>query len=245
MPRQGQRVLVLASVLGLVILIGTRSADAHPSDSETLTIDLLLSTDGLLTIDAAMNPGPSYDLHQSESDRADVAAAVIESLGIDPANASINAALSDRYHEVGFVVRLREPYTNGSRGELQVESTRLQQIAAARNIKRLKLALCDTFTSDAARVSSPFVIAASATAPGREPDPQRIERYGCRVWEFGQTDTPVSIAARLVPRSLATTGGGLPSVAIGALLICFGFALCVTSRRARGSITSGPIRPYT
>jgi hypothetical protein len=115
-----------------------------------------------------------------------VAAAVIESLGIDPANATINAALRDRYHEVGFVVRLREPYANGTHRDLRVETRRLQQIAAARNIERLKLALCDTFASDSSSVSSPFAVAVSATAPGRDPDPERfravwVSRLGTRI----------------------------------------------------------------
>ena len=159
-PMNPRFFLVFLFALVLVLLCKTRPVAAHASDFETLTIDFLLTTDGLSAIDAALNsaPGPSYEPFPSEEERRSVAVAVLGSLGIDLAKADINAAMSDRYHEVGFTVRLREAYTNAGSGELRIETAQLQRIASERKVKHLKVSLCDTngdsFTASGMRTDS-------------------------------------------------------------------------------------------
>jgi hypothetical protein len=213
----------------------------HTLDFETLTIDLLLTTDGLSVIDAALvaAPGPSYEPFPSEQDRHTVAVAVLQSLGIDPTNANINAAMSDRYHEVGFTVRFATPYTNAGRAEFRLDTGQLQRIVAERHLKQLKVAACDAdgdrFTATGSRVPSPFAVQASATAPGRDPDvaSARAERLGCIVWALEPTGAPVSIRARVVARTLASTGGGITPIGAAAILIGVGLALCLATKRRR------------
>ncbi|MEO8694852.1 MAG: hypothetical protein ABI658_15100 [Acidimicrobiales bacterium] len=166
-------------------------------------------------IDAALNsaPGPSYEPFPSEDERRDVASAIIQSVSVDPANTSINAASSDRHHEVGFTVRVREAYSNAGRGELRIDTAQLQRLAAERRVKHLKLSLCDT-TGD------------SFTASGSE-------RLGCVVWDLEPTGAPVSIRARVASRTLAATGDDLSALGAAMPLICIGFAFCFAAKRCR------------
>ena len=77
-----------------------------------------------------------------------MATEVLDALGVPRDDADINAAKSDRYHEVGFTVRLRQAFTNGSAGgAVHVRSERLQLIAAAAS-ERLKLEMCPVDASD-------------------------------------------------------------------------------------------------
>jgi hypothetical protein len=111
--------------MALALAATAQLASAHPSDPSTLTLDLLVDRKGLRVIDAAAQAA-TYDQRPSESQRLIVATAVLDALGVSRDDSDINAAKSDRYHEVGFTVRLRQPFANGSargRGRRSVRAT--------------------------------------------------------------------------------------------------------------------------
>jgi hypothetical protein len=175
--------------IALVLVATAQPASSHASDASTLTLDLLVDRKGLQVIDAAAQAA-TYDQRPSESERMIVATEVLDALGVPGDGVDINAANSDRYHEVGFTVRLRQPFSNGSaRGAVHVRSERLQQIAAAAS-ERLKLEVCPVDVSDPRL--TPRI---DADHPGR--DPQNYEREDCTVWSLGRSDPPVTLTARV------------------------------------------------
>jgi hypothetical protein len=236
MRARGRWLVTLLGVCGFLAFDAT-PASAHPSDFDTLTIDLLLTPRGVEVIDAALvaAPGPSYLPLPSEDDRRNVAGAILDTLGIKPSRASIDAARSERYHENGFTIRLTDGFSNAGRGELQLETGRLQEIAAARRLSRLKVAVCDASAENLSTILSALTVDVSASRPGRGPDPNpsRGERADCTVWDIAPNDAPVRVRARVVPLALASTGGGQRSARTATVLICIGLALSVAARRLR------------
>src|SRR5713226_1913250 len=106
--------------IAVVLAAIAQPASAHPSDASTLALDLLVDRKGLQVLDAAAQAA-TYEQRTSESQRKIVATEVLDALGMPLDSADINAANSDRYHEVGFTVRLRQAFTNGSAiGAVQV-----------------------------------------------------------------------------------------------------------------------------
>ncbi len=181
--------LTLACI-ALLLAATAQPASAHYSDPSTLTLDLLVDGKGLQVIDAAAQAA-TYDQRPSESQRLIVATEVLDALGVARDVADVNAAKSDMYHEVGFTVRLRQPFTNGSiRGAVHVQSGRLQQIAAAAS-ERLKLEVCPVDVSDPRL--KPRI---DADRPGRD-QPKGYGREGCTAWSLGRDDPFVTLTARV------------------------------------------------
>jgi hypothetical protein len=56
-------------------------ADGHPSDLNTLTLDLILDRGGVSLIDAAANHA-TYDDAPTAAQRSDIAIAVLDALGV-------------------------------------------------------------------------------------------------------------------------------------------------------------------
>jgi hypothetical protein len=233
--------LLVALATGLPLSISVRPASAHPSDFETLTLDLLLGPEGLQAIDAAVvsQPGPSYDPIPSEDDRRAVATTVLQALGIPADDAHIDATMSERYHEVGFTISLDQPFASAGDGSLRFETGPLEGIARDTGLKRLKLAVCDGWPDPLVDVrretpSRPasFTLRVDARSPGRESDQERQERPGCRVWErIPAADDELSIRARVTPTDRAETSNNLKSIALGALLLTFALGFVVWMRR--------------
>ncbi|CAN5864757.1 hypothetical protein BH23ACT4_BH23ACT4_10660 [soil metagenome] len=97
-------------VVWMALVVGTPlTANAHPSDFQTLTIDLLFGADGLEAIDAAVvqSSGPSYEPFPSSELRQRVAEDVLNAMGLAELPLSIDSELSARYHEVGWPDPLR------------------------------------------------------------------------------------------------------------------------------------------
>ncbi len=179
--------------IALVLAATAQPASAHASDASTLTLDLLVDQQGLRVIDAAAQAA-TYNLRPSESQRLIVATEVLDALGVARDDADINAAKSERNHEVGFTVRLRRPFTNGSaRGAVYVRSKRLQQIAAVAS-ERLKLEVCPVDVSDPRL--KPRI---DADHPGHDPVQlaAHYDREDCTVWSLGRSDPPVALTARV------------------------------------------------
>jgi hypothetical protein len=129
----------------------------------------------------------TYDQRPSELQRRDAAGQVLTALAVPTGHAVVNAAGSDRYHEVGFTITLTPPL-DASRGrEVRVESAGLQSLAGA-NDERLKLEICPVVG-----LNPPLNLRIRADRPGRAPDLRASERERCEIWTFGATDPPVTI----------------------------------------------------
>src|SRR5262245_56831671 len=115
-------------------------AAAHPSDFATLTLDLLVGPDGLEAIDAAVveSAGPSHQPFPTSELKLAVATDVLGALHVPLDQVEIDGETSERYHEVGFLVRFHEP-SFGTELPLSIDTTDLQRIAADRDMSGLKL----------------------------------------------------------------------------------------------------------
>ena len=158
--------------IAFALIVNPKPATAHSSDFETLTVDLILTSGGLVAIEGAVNlsPGPNYEPYPTDETREATAAAVMRTLGIDVADVSVHSGDS-RYHEVGFAVRPPAPLASERNGTLRFDTSALQRIAAERKLKHLKLSVCDadgdTYTTTGVQVVTPNVITAIATSTGR------------------------------------------------------------------------------
>jgi hypothetical protein len=198
---------IVLSPLGLV----SAPATAHPSDFSTLTLDLLIGPDGLKAIDAAVveSAGPSYAPFPTSELRQAVATDVLEALHVPLDQVDIDAETSERYHEVGFLVRFHEP-SLGTELPLSIDTTDLQRIAADRNLSRLKLSVCgvtaETRVPDQSTLSRLDI---QASQSGQHPRAEPRDRQACSVWALTTTDQPVSILIK--PSPTGTTSAEVPS----------------------------------
>lgn len=188
-------------------------ATAHPSDFATLTLDLLIGPEGLEAIDAAVveSAGPGYQRFPSSESRDAVATDVLEALRVPLDQVDIDAEHSERYHEVGFLVRFHEP-SLGTAMPLSIDTTDLQLIAAGRDLSRLKLSVCGITAGNkgpSQRTLSGLDVQASQPGqPPATPYPGN-DRQACSVWALTTTDQPVSIVIN--PRPSGTTSTAVPS----------------------------------
>lgn len=227
-PAQRAGFLPILIAVG-VLLAGSNphSAFAHPSDFETLTLDLIVGTHGLQSIDAAVvvSSGPGYEPFPSTELKRNVAKRVLSALGLPDSAVDIDASHSERYHEVGFFVSLGD-YQSGRRSILNLGTQVLQEISDDLGLVRLKVSVCgidaDVFSA----------LEITGSQPGRMPFDDRQERAPCHVWDVEPGKSPVRItvgskslaspgfsAARLVVGSTAVVLLGLVAIAAGRLAI--------------------------
>jgi len=113
-------------------------ATAHPSDFETLTLDLLVGPRGLEVIDAAVveSGGPSYEPFPTSDVKRDVALKVLGALDVASNGVVVDPEVSARYHEVGFLVRFKDP-SLGAESPLRINTAELQELVADETLCRL------------------------------------------------------------------------------------------------------------
>lgn len=203
------------------------AARAHPSDFRTLTIDLIYGRQGLETIDAAVveATGPSYEPFPSVEVRQSIGEVVLGALGLSASGATIDAELSERYHEVGFTVSFAAPRP-GQGAPLEFDTAQLQTIATDTNLDRLKLSVCAIDSI----LFSQLVI--DSSRPGREPDDSTSERDYCQIWEVDVEESPVSfiVSSPILP---ITGFRPLPVLAAGLALLTMGCVILRQHRRSR------------
>jgi hypothetical protein len=205
MGRQGRGRARLTSKIFFVGLLPLGSltlaspVSAHPSDFETLTLDLLMGPRGLESIDAAVVPGTTYEPFIASEVKRDVAMEVLDALDLPMSGVDIDAEMSERYHEVGFLVRFDEL---GARVTLSIATVDLQAIVDDRRLGRLKLSVCGV--TQGAEPSEEVLSQADVQASERGRQPVGLEREACEVWVLEPANTPVSIA---ITQPRAAAGG--------------------------------------
>jgi hypothetical protein len=192
-------------------------ATAHPSDFETLTLDLLVGPRGLEVIDAAVveSGGPSYEPFPTSDVKRDVALKVLGALDVASNGVVVDPEVSARYHEVGFLVRFKNP-SLGAESPLRIDTTELQELVADETLSRLKLSVCGV--AEGANSPDPGALSAldiRATQPGRPP--AGLDREACEVWTLTPSDQPVSIVVK--PKAAAETGVGVVRATVTALIV--------------------------
>jgi hypothetical protein len=232
---EGQRIasLVAGIVLSpLGLLASAPPATAHPSDFATLTLDLLVGPDGLEAIDAAVveSTGPGYEPFPTSESKQAVATDVLEALHVPLDQVDIDAETSERYHEVGFLVRFNDP-SLGADAPLSIDTTDLQRIASDRNLRHLRLSVCSV--TDGPQSPGQHTLAdldIQASQPGQPPTGQ--DRPACEIWRLTPTDPPVAI--EIVPSTAAGSGFGLAQATVVALTVVFGsIAVFILGSRIR------------
>lgn len=206
--------LVMACALSFVVS-GPSPASAHPSDFETLTIDLLFGADGLYVIDAAVveSSGPSYLPGPTTELRKRVARRILEALGLSDIPFDIDLENSERYHWVGFTIRFHDPSLD-RRPMLQFSTLPLQDIVADLDLKQLKLTICHGYSDSL--------------------DPRDIGRrigneIGCNGRFLTPGDEPHSITV-MTREELPMTGVPITTLVAGGLVISVGGLALVTVR---------------
>lgn len=202
-------------------MLSSSPASAHPSDFETLTVDLVFTSSGLHLVDGAVveSEGPAYDPFPTAQLRETVALAVLDAVGLNLADVSVDALSSERYHQVGFTIRLVEsPSEDHTRINLNSQS--LQVIAGSHGMKWLKLSIC----GQDEEVFGALVLESKTSS--RQPNPQSQERRHCAVWRVGVEEEPIMVSAILpsLPRTGFETS---PFVPIALLAVVVGFAAVV------------------
>lgn len=210
------RLWLLAMCLVLLLAIPGMGR-AHPSDFETLTIDLIFGPRGLVAIDAAVveSTGPSYEPGPTIELREDVARRLLESLQLATIPVETDFENSERYHWVGFTVRFPDP-SLGDRPSLTIDSGSLQDIAADIGLEHVKLSVCHT-DSDSV---DPRDLSEVSTQSG---DP------GCQVWRLTPQERAISTTITLA--GLPATGVPLlPAVAASTIILLAGLVLLLATR---------------
>jgi hypothetical protein len=213
------------------VAVGCASAapvDAHPSDFRTLTVDLVVGDGGLETVDAALVPadGQTFEPFPSVDARRAVASRVIAALALPADGATVDAENSERYHEVGFTIRVDARV--GAAWDGRVDTAPFQQIVADEGLDRLKLSVCE------AGVVIPGVapdLTVVATRPGRT-GVSPNDREGCTTWALGAHEDPVTIAVG-GPTTLAATGTGPLALVLGASALVLGVLLIMVGQDGR------------
>jgi LPXTG-motif cell wall-anchored protein len=203
-------------------------ATAHPSDFRTLTLDLIFGPEGLEAVDAAVveATGPNYEPFPSAELRQAVAEKVLAALDVGNSSASIDAEMSERYHQVGFLVTFEEPRP-GQGEAFRFDTDQLQAIAKDTNLDWLKLSLCaeDSETFNELEIQ--------ASTDGRAPADNTSERSWCQIWNLGTTDAPVTISVR--SSVLPMTGLPVVSAGIAGLVLLAGGLLILRRQRSTSS----------
>ena len=243
-PGAMRRLVGCCGLAVLVIAGSPESVAAHPSDFETLTVDLLLGARGLEVIDAAVVAGPEYEPFPTPEQRRSIAEQIVAAIGISQDLTRVDAGMSDRYHEVGFTIHLQRPLSNAKRAALRIDTAPLQRIAANAKVEWLKVTFCDRSRRDPLWPSTPSTTIATAESlkllvddepPGRSPNTSRQERPGCRVWRLTADDASLTLTARLVPSASAKPGAStFPGSNAVAALVVIGLAVCALAYRRRG-----------
>lgn len=211
--------LCLLSMCLVLLLVVPGAARAHPSDFETLTIDLILGPRGLEAVDAAVveSAGPSYEPGPTTELRETVVRRVLESLQLATVPVDIDRENSERYHWVGFTVRFPDP-SLGDRPSLTIDSRPLQDIAADIGLEHVKLSICHT---SAASVDPRDL--SEMSAQSGEP--------GCQVWRLTPEGPAISNTIRL--SGLPATGiPVLPASVVSTIFLSTGLLLLATSTRS-------------
>lgn len=231
-PEVCRRGLTSVSILLLLSVAVALPAEAHPSEFDTLTLDLLIGVEGLRWVDAAVveSAGPGYEPFPSPEKRHDVAVGVFEALEMPLEQVEIDADASARYHEVGFLAEFRQP-SLGSNSVLRIDTADLQRLIADAGLERLKLSVCGVTQNPES--SDPAVLTALdvlATQSGRSAT--GLDRPGCDVWALTAADAAVSITVRAeAPRDPGLNGILIPTAALAALLIAVVLLSVVRIRR--------------
>jgi hypothetical protein len=172
-------------------------ATAHPSPFETLTLDFLIGPKGLEIIDAAVveSSGPSYQPFPTSEFKRDVAVDVLNALHLSVSGVEIDAEMSVRYHEVGFLVRFYEP-SLAATAPLSLNTAGLQEIVADRGLSHLRLSVCGVADGSDSPDQATFAgLDIQASQDSRLPaGPGRAT--ACEVWALDPTDKPVSIVIK-------------------------------------------------
>jgi hypothetical protein len=188
----GVGAVVVAVVAAMGVVVSPRPAGAHASTLNALTVDLLLDQSGLVVIDGATNA--NYQDAPSPDERVGDAQRIGDALGIPRDDIQLDPSSSTLYHEVGFRMSLRTPFTNAlPAGTVQLDTGPLQRIAA--DFGRLVLDVCG--------IDVPGIqLDVSSSAPVSPPDPANavvsptIDRSYCHTWNLGVDDPPVQVTAR-------------------------------------------------
>ncbi len=222
--------LLVAAVAICNLWIFARPAAAHPSDFETLTIDLLVGPDGLEAVDVAANQSTSYQPFASTQEKRLLAAEVLKALAVDVDEVDIELEMSDRYHDAGFVIRFPTPQLAGT-SALRLEPGSLQRIAADAAIPKVKLALCAVARRPEGGGTTDGLLSrldVQASAPSRHPT--NGEQAPCQVWVLDQDDAAFGLDVG--PQRLAATGMDLTTGTIAAtFMLLSGLVLLRYGRR--------------
>lgn len=215
------------AMLGTLLLWGLSAspAAAHPSDFDTLTVDLLVGSRGLWAIDAAVvvSDQPPYETVETDV-RADVARQVLAALQAPTESAEINAEDSERYHWVGFVIGFADPAL-GVTTPIEIDTSQLQALTADLGLAYLKISVCGV--SDTPEYSQPSReafggLVVSASEEGRRPT--GFDREVCEVWLLQPDDEAPTIAVQ--PAMLPATGTALTwIVTLSSVLVGCGLVL--------------------
>jgi LPXTG-motif cell wall-anchored protein len=146
-----------------------------------------------------------------------VAEKVLAALGTADSQASIDAQLSERYHEVGFLITFDEPRP-GHDGAFRFDTDQLQVIAKDTSLDWLKVSVCAEDSEMFNRLEI------DGTIEGRPPADNTSERPWCRIWRLGIADSPLTISVR--SPVLPMTGlPAAPAVIVGLVLLAGGFVI--------------------
>jgi hypothetical protein len=191
------------SVALLHLMVSGVPAMAHPSDFETLTLDLLIGPRGLAVIDAAVvqSKGPSFEPIPTSEFKRDLAVDVLEALHVPLDSVEIDEEMSERYHEVGFLVRFDEP-SLGARSALAIETADLQGIVAERALSYLKVNVCGV--TEGAASPDRATLAEFDIVASRGPD--GLAWCG-EFWTLTPTDPSVSIVIKAQAMGDTTASG--------------------------------------
>ena len=224
MTTAGVRTCGAIIVAVVLLLVPARPAVAHPSDFDTLTLDMLIGPDGLAAIDAAVvqGSGPGYEPFPSATLKRDVADQVLSMLQIPTGGVEIDARASPRYHEVGFHISVADP-SLGQTAALTVDTRDLLELARSHDMEQLKISVCGV--ADDGEQSDRQVLTdldIRADRPGHAPTGQ--ERPNCRIWPVHHRDAALSLV--VAPQQLADTGQATShTVGLAALLMLLGGAM--------------------
>ena len=226
-------VVIVGVLVAALITTGVGEAAAHPADFDTLTLDFIVNARGLERVEGAVveSDGPGYEPFPSVTLKEEVVAHVLRAMAIERSKVSVDAAESELYHEVGFVIVVVVDEQERGRDRLvQISSRSFGGFLEERGLDRVKISICGRST-EALRGRT-----ITASKPGR-PSSER-DRPGCEVWVVERDEPPLALSVESSSSERSGGGGGRAVLAALASLLLLVVVLAIrvaSAWRPRGS----------
>jgi hypothetical protein len=214
-----------------------------------MTVDFVVSAEGLEVVDVAVvpNSGPSYEPFVGADVKERIATQLMSLLGFHPRDVDLELELSERYHQVGFALRIDDSVSPQVLESLTIDGDTVLDLARQLDIPALKISICAVRAYDPASGDADLAdpgLLAELPINASEPGSSRRDRTGCETWV--QTAQSEGLVISVGPAELPPTGlaGWTAAGALGLLIFGVWVIRSLLGRVRRNAGAAGAARDH-